>query len=343
MITAPKVSVIVPVYNTARYLDRCMDTLLNQTLREIEIILVDDESPDSAPQMCDEYAKKDPRVKVIHKKNAGLGFARNSGLEIANGEYVAFVDSDDYVKHTMYEELYGLAASENCDAVLSNFSRVDTRGKIVDFMEFVGIQRYETSTGARSLLMEMIGSEPSCPLDRRYAMSVWRGVYSRILIVGNAIEFPSERQFICEDILFHIRFLSRAVRVLGVETCNYFYCQNAASLTQTYREDRFEKIKVMLDGVIDVCTELNPFSASEIRQRAYRMFIGDVRYLCLSFKNSPSDIRRICEDSKFMDVIGEYPHRQLPAMHRLFLFLVITRLYCAIYSMAVVRRMARDW
>ena len=93
----PKVSIIVPIYNVERFLDRCMDSLLNQTLKDIEIIMVDDGSPDNCPQMCDEYAKNDSRVKVIHKKNAGLGMARNSGLEIATGEYVAFVDSDDYV------------------------------------------------------------------------------------------------------------------------------------------------------------------------------------------------------------------------------------------------------
>jgi len=94
----PKVSVIVPIYNVEKYFERCMRSLLNQTLKEIEIILVDDESPDNCPAMCDEYAGTDNRVKVIHKKNEGLGFARNSGLEIATGEYVAFVDSDDFVK-----------------------------------------------------------------------------------------------------------------------------------------------------------------------------------------------------------------------------------------------------
>lgn len=93
----PKVSIILPIYNVEKYLDRCMESLLNQTLEDIEIIMVDDGSPDNCPQMCDEYAKKDNRVKVVHKKNAGLGFARNSGLDVAKGEYIAFVDSDDYV------------------------------------------------------------------------------------------------------------------------------------------------------------------------------------------------------------------------------------------------------
>lgn len=92
----PKVSIIVPCYNVEKYLDQCMNNLVNQSLQEIEIILVDDGSPDRVPEMCDEWAMKDNRIKVIHKKNEGLGYARNSGLEIAMGEYVTFVDSDDY-------------------------------------------------------------------------------------------------------------------------------------------------------------------------------------------------------------------------------------------------------
>ena len=99
----PKISIIVPVYNVETYLQCCVDSLLHQTLKEIEIILVDDGSPDNSPAMCDEFAKHDDRVKVIHKKNEGQGYARNSGLEIAAGEYIAFVDSDDYVELNAYE------------------------------------------------------------------------------------------------------------------------------------------------------------------------------------------------------------------------------------------------
>ena len=93
-----KVSIIVPVYKTEKYLKRCLDSLLNQTLEDIEIILVDDGSPDSAPALCDNAAKTDGRIKVIHKKNEGLGTARNTGMDAACGKYIGFVDSDDFVK-----------------------------------------------------------------------------------------------------------------------------------------------------------------------------------------------------------------------------------------------------
>ena len=133
--TMPKVSIIVPVYNVEKYLNRCIQSLLNQTLKDIEIIMVDDGSPDRCPQMCDNYAKKDNRIKVIHKQNAGLGYARNSGLEIATGEYIAFVDSDDFVNSQMYETLYNNAVSTKADVVYSGFRKEFNKNRFLNVRE----------------------------------------------------------------------------------------------------------------------------------------------------------------------------------------------------------------
>lgn len=111
----PKVSIIVPVYKVEQYLDSCVHSLLNQTLKDIEIILVDDGSPDKCPIICDLYAQKDTRVKVIHKTNEGLGMARNSGIEFATGEYITFCDSDDYVDLETYETVYQICKKKNLD------------------------------------------------------------------------------------------------------------------------------------------------------------------------------------------------------------------------------------
>ena len=118
-----KLSIIVPVYNVEQYLDECIQSLLNQTLKNIEIILVDDGSPDNSPQMCDEYAKQDSRIKVIHKVNRGLGYARNSGLEISQGEYVTFIDSDDYIDLKAYKTVCELMDSENLDELRFSCNR----------------------------------------------------------------------------------------------------------------------------------------------------------------------------------------------------------------------------
>ncbi len=124
------ISVIVPIYNVEDYLSKCIDSLINQTYSKLEIILVDDGSPDNCPKICDKYAEADNRIKVIHKPNGGLSDARNAGLDIATGEYIGFIDSDDYIDEHMYEDM--LSAIENADADLCicGYDRVDDDGKI---------------------------------------------------------------------------------------------------------------------------------------------------------------------------------------------------------------------
>lgn len=113
----PIISIIVPVYKVEKYLKRCIDTIINQTYKNLEIILVDDGSPDNSGNICDEYAKKDGRIKVIHKENGGQSSARNAGLDIAKGEYIGFVDSDDYIDEEMYEKLIKIALDTDADIV----------------------------------------------------------------------------------------------------------------------------------------------------------------------------------------------------------------------------------
>ena len=126
----PKVSIVVPIYNVEKYLEQCIDSIINQTLKEIEIILVDDGSPDNCPQICDDYVKKDSRIKVVHKTNGGLSSARNAGIEIATGDYIGFVDSDDYIELDMYEKMYNIAIENNVDFVMSDYYSVSNEGKV---------------------------------------------------------------------------------------------------------------------------------------------------------------------------------------------------------------------
>lgn len=113
-----KISVIIPVYKTENYIHRCVDSVLNQTYPNLEILLIDDGSPDHCPKICDEYAKKDGRVKVIHKSNSGVSVTRNAGLENASGDYITFVDSDDFIEPDMYNQMLTIAAKNNCGVVL---------------------------------------------------------------------------------------------------------------------------------------------------------------------------------------------------------------------------------
>ena len=121
----PQISIIVPIYKVEKELGRCVNSLRHQTLKNIEIILVDDGSPDKCPQMCDEYAKQDNRIKVIHKVNGGLSDARNDGLMQARGQYILFVDSDDYIRHNACEILYSNAAKDYLDIVVTDAIKIE--------------------------------------------------------------------------------------------------------------------------------------------------------------------------------------------------------------------------
>lgn len=126
----PLISIIVPIYKVEAYLRRCIDSILSQTYKNLEIILVDDGSPDSCGTICDEYAEKDQRVIVIHKKNAGVGFARNSGIEVFTGHYVMFVDSDDYLSLECVEVLYRRLVADKSDIAVGNYVKIFDNGEI---------------------------------------------------------------------------------------------------------------------------------------------------------------------------------------------------------------------
>ncbi len=120
-----KLSIIVPVYNVEKYLHKCVDSILSQTLTDFECILVDDGSTDNSSVICDEYAAKDPRIVVIHKQNGGLSSARNTGLDISQGDYIGFVDSDDWIEPEMYMYMYTYANDNSCDMMCCQCRRVN--------------------------------------------------------------------------------------------------------------------------------------------------------------------------------------------------------------------------
>lgn len=269
----PKVSVIVPIYNVEKYLDRCMESLLHQTLEDIEIILVDDGSPDNCPQMCDEYAKTDSRVKVIHKQNAGLGYARNSGLEVATGEYVAFVDSDDYVDINMYRKLHEVARENEADVVFCNFKKEFSPNCFIESKECDNYIEYVCNQ-IEDLTLDFIAAPPHCKSEYVHDMSVWHSVYKRSIIEENNIRFISEREFASEDIPFQIDFLKCCNKVAFIPDSLYVYCYNGGSLTKSFKPEKFEQIQNLLHLLQEKTRSIDPNTL-----RAKRLFIGYIRHL----------------------------------------------------------------
>ena len=249
----PKISIIIPVYNVEKYIHRCLDSILRQTISDIEIILIDDGSTDKCPQICDEYQKIDSRIKVVHKENEGLGLARNSGLNISSGEYVAFVDSDDFVDIDIFEKMYEKAVSFDCDAVLQG-NKLFNNGKISQKNSCKRNILYENENIILEMLPSIIGSDFRG--NDYIGMSVWRGLYRRKVIEDNNIRFFSERDYISEDILFDILFYSKAKKVFVSDLFGYYYCINPGSLTHSSKPQKYllndsshKKIKELLSEI----------------------------------------------------------------------------------------------
>lgn len=212
----PKISIIIPVYQVGRYLNRCLDSVINQTYKNLEIILVDDGSTDESPSICDEYSSKDERILVIHQHNQGVSIARNSGLDIASGEYIGFVDGDDWIELNMFEDLYTALAEDNADMSITGCYLETNKGTTALVIDS---QKYYS---AETLLEGTV-------LDRNAAISaVWSKLCKRELF--STLRFVQD--VYSEDNICTTDLLSKKPRVAFVHACHYHYNkQNDVSIT----------------------------------------------------------------------------------------------------------------
>lgn len=337
----PCVSFIVPIYNVEKYLHRCVDSLTNQTLKNIEIILIDDESPDSCPLICDMAAKKDSRIRVIHKKNQGLGFARNSGLEVATGEYVYFVDSDDYVDVRAADILYVNAKKDNLDICFAGIYSEDEKGNITPNIPKYAGRLFKQPEITSIVLKDMLGSDPVAKIDASVRMSAWQGIYRRAWIEENNLRFPSEREFISEDIIFHLDALPYANKMCYLEECLYFHTiDNPTSLTHKYNSERFNKCSILY---LEEKRKIESIYHNKgMVERAQRMYLGNVR-VCLKQIVQKSrvegmsfafkEIKKIVEDDRIQNVLSMYPYRKNPIKQAIMSYLIRTKKIFLIYCM----------
>lgn len=263
------VSVVLPIYNVEKYLNRCIESVVRQTYKKIEIILVDDGSPDGCPQKCDDWAKRDGRIKVVHKKNAGLGYARNTGIENASGEYICFFDSDDYIADDTIEKAYEAVKKENADIGIFGFSTVDKNGNVTNVIApKTKCQKYVGEKVLASFLPDLISWNPDNGVVTDLRMSAWTALYSMELIRRNSWRFVSEREIISEDVYSLLDLYRDVKTVVVIPEAFYFYCENETSLTHSYKKDRYNRIRHFYEACIDKCNQLE-YSKEVKRRMAY--------------------------------------------------------------------------
>lgn len=227
--TTPLISVIVPVYRVEEYLERCVKSILSQTYKNLEVILVDDGSPDQCPAICDACAEKDARVKVIHQENKGLSGARNAGIDAASGEYLAFVDSDDYVSPHFIEELYQLLQDTGCAIGQCRFSYVKGDGLVEEGDSAFCIYRGE------SLMEQLYGPEEKATCF----VVAWNKLYRAELFKETGIRYPEGR--IHEDEATTYRLFHEAKKLVFLDRALYgYYTENGGSITSVFSAKRLQ-------------------------------------------------------------------------------------------------------
>lgn len=245
------ISVIVPIYKVENYIKKCVDSIRHQTYKELEIILVDDGSPDNCPAICDEYAKKDSRIQVIHKQNGGLINARKSGLEIAKGEYIGFVDGDDWIEPEMYELFARQIKKYSPDMVISDFYFDDGK-QLLNSAQLFEHEYYDKDALKSEIYPKMLfsstyykfGINPCC----------WSKVYKKELLKKNL--FPVDGRIkLGEDAAFTYPCLLDAQNIATVKTPCYHYILNPQSMTKSYDKDLKDIIFLPYARIKEKCRE----------------------------------------------------------------------------------------
>lgn len=241
----PLISVVLPIYNVEKYLCRCLDSVIAQTYKNIEIILVDDGSPDNCPKICDDYEKKDSRIKVIHQQNGGLSAARNAGLEASSGKFIAFIDSDDYVSHDYLSFMYELIDKYDADIASCGAMEVYPSGKSSP-------QSHDTSIhvmDSREALERMCYNED-------FFVTAWDKLYRRSLF--EHIRFPVGKLF--EDTGTTYKLVDRARKIVSCCEIKYYYVISGGSTSITTSAFKMSKLDYveMADEMADYITEKYP-------------------------------------------------------------------------------------
>ena len=217
------ISVIVPIYNVEKYLNRCVDSIINQTYKNLEIILVDDGSPDNCGKICDEYAKKDKRIKVIHKKNGGLSDARNAGIDLAKGKYIGFVDSDDYIEKDMYSYLYNLVLENNAQISICNWYEVNENERIDKNIKF------NDFTIGKDRAIEMLIQDK---IIKNYA---WNKLYDISLFKKYDIRYPYGRKMEDVGTTYKLFYYSKKIAIGNKPEYNYIIRSNSIMNSKNFQ------------------------------------------------------------------------------------------------------------
>ena len=316
------ISIIVPVYKAEIFLERCVNSILNQTYRDFELILVDDGSPDRSPQICDCFAETDKRVRVIHKENGGVSTARNAGLDAVRGDYIAFVDSDDFLEPNMYEKMMDKAMTHNCDVVMcdcvkdfSDHSSVyshDIRGG------FYNLEQLKREHYPHLLMMENV----EYPATISNVTLLWKSV----LNTPDMRYQPGVRY--SEDLLFGAKLLRRANSFYYMKAEPlYHYVMNPMSASHTYVPDKWNDFQLLHRMIRHEFASDEAFDFSHQIDLCLLFFLyntlGESNASNLSTKEKKAKMKTILRDENVREMFDRVKVCKLPISKKLKLITMI--------------------
>ncbi len=285
------ISIIIPVYNVERFLNRCVESVLSQSYQNLEVILVDDGSPDNSGPMCDRWAEKDHRIRVIHKENGGISDARNSGIDMACGEYLVFIDSDDYIAPDMVQKLYNSLKGNDADISICNFLYIDENGIPLPSKNRFSPLKNETITG-----LEAIKRESDYHHKGWYYLFAWNKLYKKELF--SEIRYPKGK--LCEDDFIAHKLFQKCGRVSCITDVGYYYTQRPNSILHSRNPLVFlHQTEARLDRA-HFCYTINLLRSSGLSYWIAAMSLSDAsntsKYSPEQYKEY-KDIRRVfCQD-----------------------------------------------
>ena len=291
----PLVSIIIPVYQVEKYLDKCIASVVGQTYQNLQIILIDDGSTDRSPAICDNWKEQDPRITVIHQPNGGLSQARNAGLKIATGEFVGFVDSDDWIEPLMIETLLSALQVTDADIAVGGFEGFAEDSKSIPYAKAKSTKRrlYSTEEALKRLLL----------LRGFIRNFVWNKLYRRTVLSG--VAFPEGRLY--EDVTWTAQVIGNAKTVVCVDQIFYHYLYRPDSLSHDDRQfvrrlqDELELTEQRLDYIHRHYPSLDKFAILRLQNLICRYYID----ICLHF-------RHLDPDHKIRDDLRERFSRHRP-------------------------------
>ena len=313
------ISVIVPVYNVDKYLDKCIKSIINQTYKNLEIILVDDGSSDKCPKMCDDWAKKDNRIKVIHKKNGGVSSARNIGIKESKGEYITFVDSDDWLEKDFIIKLYEVIIKNDSDIALSAYKRV-----VGTNIEKINVCDNTYSINSKEYLIKALNPQTGY------------GFCHMKLISKNCLKniFFNEQLKVTEDALFNIMLSKKINKVTFLGEALYNYRINTSSVVKKYDQEYPYKY---LKGIKEIKEYLfKTYKDKEIKHNYYNFVVYHVMLVAVNYcyhqnnttKNKNRLLKEICNINEFQEAIKKSNYKNISLTRKITLFTIKHKLYC---------------